>query len=886
MSKLLSFQFLLFMVVVMIGGCADSGEDSAQEEAKDKMGMATIASAEYENILPAPSTDFDVTFTTARHFSLSPSPDYDPLKHQLGNYTVNTSSDKGAANWSFGLDEEGMKAKLGEDFVAASRQSLIDYFEGFLSGSNLTDSFAGAVTKSPYYADMDLSEALDISGLVLQSVSVHDGVKHDADGDGERETAYSKITVLAKLPAFEVPTPEAPFPSCDELLATDALAQEYADRSDLTYVPAEDASWRYYVHIVAHFYIEDLSEAHGLLWSPTEYVSWGEMAAVSHDMGLIKYFLENVDRSFPESDFVITLRPDHEFARSTLHVVAELAKAEVNPDCAREVDGWLAGPGLLHPQLSTGHLNGEGEPSFLEQSYDLRVDNSDSSMDPGIVCLHDEAGNSFLIDGEDGEQLACNTPSGAIKIRPWEGSEMRTSHDDFLIETPYMAIGAEDGQVPHFLESMTCTDGFWGQACSSRFGRGIRICLTEWGIHNQVGDYWNIHWTQSPSRAAEQTGITAVAYIAKGVAQVVLGETSLVIVAITQGTAYVAELATKLTKKSLAGYSIKYTVGGMISFFKWLCQNSDTVIKSGSTMVATFVIGRIVDGLAQMAQIEATSWQDYSHTSKCACDFEFAHPNKCKGEKPSFDGWLGDLTRDGKADIVAMQKTTHALRIYPGNGAGGMKASYQIGHGWGAYSQLMRLDFDGDGINDVVARHGDDLRLFPRNASNGWKASFVVGNVEGADLVFAAGDWDHDQDQDIMGRKDGVLYLYPNDGDSGLEEAVEIGHGWDDYGLFVGPGDFDGDGDSDLIVRNNTTNKLWLYRGDGSRGFQGEPVEIGTGWGAFVKLIAGDFNGDQNPDLVGKTDSAEIHLYLGDGEGGFGKNSIIGSSGWSSYDIY
>ncbi len=883
MPKLLSFRFLFIMVVAMLGGCAESGEHDTPNEAQDKTGMATFASTEYESILPDPSTDFDVTFTSARHFSLTPSADYDPEKHQLGHYTADTGFDEKGTNWSFGLDEEGMEAKFGKDFVAGARQRLIEYFEGFVGSSQMAESFAGAVKKSPYFADMDLSEALDISGLEIQSVSVHDGVKHDADGDGERETAYSMITVLAKLPAFAVSAPKSPFPSCDELLATNDLAQEYAERSGLTYVPAEDATWRYYVHIVAHFYIEDLSEAHGRLWSPTDYVSLGEVAAASHDMGLIKHFLENVDRSFPDSDFGITLRPDHEFAQSTLHVVAEVAKAEVNPDCAREVDGWLAGPGLIHPRLSTAHLNGEVAPTFLEQAYDVNVDDSDSSMDPGIVCLHDEAGNSFLIDGE---HLACNTPSGAITVRPWEGSSERTSHEDFVIETPYVAMGDETGQVPYFLDSMSCTNDFWGQFCTSRFGRGIRICLTEWGIHNQVGDYWNIHWWQDSSRAAEQSAITAVAYILKGVAQVLLGESSLMVVVITQGADWAVKIADDLTKKKIAGYCISSAADHLKKYFQVADEESETLLTEGSKLVAEFVIARVVDGLAQMAQVEATSWQDYSNNSKCACDFEFAHPNKCKGEKPSLDGWLGDLTRDGKADLVALNTSSHDLRIYPGNGTGGLAASYQIGHGWGSYSQLMRFDFDGDGINDVLARSGDDLRLFPRNASNGWKASSVVGNVEGTDVVIAAGDWDHDGDQDIIGRKDGKLYLYPNNGDSGLDEAVKIGQGWDDYGLFVGPGDFDGDGDADLIVRNNTTDKLWLYRGGDTSGFQGEPVEIGTGWGGFVKLIAGDFNGDQNPDLVGKTDSGEIHLYEGDGEGGFGSSSIIGSHGWSYYDIY
>ncbi len=882
MRKLLLVWGLFTLAVAAMSGCVDSKDEGVAPDAPDKMGVATFEGTEYQHILPDPSTDYDVTFTGARHFSLSPVADYDPDNHKLGNYVVDTGVDEEGPHWSFGLDEEGMAGKFGQDFVAAARQRLVDYFEDFVASAHMANRFAGAVKKSPFYADMDLSKALDISGLTIQSVSIHDGMMHDADGDGELETAYSTLTVLARLPAFEVPTPASPFPACDELLATDDLAQEYAENSGVTYVPAADATWRYHVHIVAHFYLQDLSEAHGRLWSPTDHVSVGEVAAAAHDMGVIKHFLENVDHSFPESDVAFTIRPDHDFAQSTLHVVAEVAKASVNPDCVREVDGWLAGPGLLHPLLSTAHLAGEVAPTFLEYAYNPDVDESDSSSDPGIVCLHDDAGNSFRVNDE---HLACSTPSGAIQVSPWEGSSTRTSHDDFVFETPYVHMGDNGEQVPHFLDSMTCTDGFWGQFCTSRFGRGLRICLTEWGIHNQVGDYWNIHWWQDSSKAAEQVAITAVAYVLKGIAQVLLGESSLMVVVITQGADWAVKVADDLTKTKVAGYCISSVANRLKKYFAVAKEEEETLTTTGAKLLADFLIARVVDGLAQMAQVEATSWQDYSNNSKCACDFEFAHPNKCKGETPSFDGWLGDLTRDGKADLLAINTATNDLRLYPGDGNGALKASYKIGQGWGAYSQLMHFDFDGDGINDVVARNGDDLRWFPRNASNGWKESSVVGSVAGTDVVTSVGDWDHDGDQDIIGRKGDTLYLYPNNGQGGLDPETEIGHGWGNYGLFVGPGDFDGDGDADLIVRNETTKALWLYRG-GNGAFQGDPVEIGTNWGAFVKLVAGDFNGDQNPDIVGKTDSAEIHLYEGDGEGGFGQSSIIGSSGWSSYDIY
>lgn len=51
-----------------------------------------------------------------------------------------------------------------------------------------------------------------------------------------------------------------------------------------------------------------------------------------------------------------------------------------------------------------------------------------------------------------------------------------------------------------------------------------------------------------------------------------------------------------------------------------------------------------------------------------------------------------------------------------------------------------------------------------------------------------------------------------------------------------GTGDFDGDGDNDLIARNSSTKDLLLYRGSGTGGFAGSSV-IGTNWRNFSDLF-------------------------------------------------
>src|SRR5262245_28377019 len=77
-------------------------------------------------------------------------------------------------------------------------------------------------------------------------------------------------------------------------------------------------------------------------------------------------------------------------------------------------------------------------------------------------------------------------------------------------------------------------------------------------------------------------------------------------------------------------------------------------------------------------------------------------------------------------------------------------------------------------------------------------------------------------------------------------------------------GDFNGDGNRDLIVANENNTSVLLGNGDGT--FQ-TAVKVG-GPGSFP--VVGYFNGDSIQDLAVATPNGNISVLLGNGNGTFG----------------
>jgi hypothetical protein len=143
------------------------------------------------------------------------------------------------------------------------------------------------------------------------------------------------------------------------------------------------------------------------------------------------------------------------------------------------------------------------------------------------------------------------------------------------------------------------------------------------------------------------------------------------------------------------------------------------------------------------------------------------------------------------------------------------------------------------------------------------------------------GDFNGNGWSDLLVRQTstGTLLMYPGNG-SRFGSPIGLGGGWNSRNAITRLGDFDRDGHEDVISRD-TAGALWLSRGSGS-GFSAR-LKIGTsGWNTLRELTpVGDLNGDGFPDLVAiRSSDGALFLYPGHGTS-LGPRRQIGR-GWNN----
>jgi len=168
-------------------------------------------------------------------------------------------------------------------------------------------------------------------------------------------------------------------------------------------------------------------------------------------------------------------------------------------------------------------------------------------------------------------------------------------------------------------------------------------------------------------------------------------------------------------------------------------------------------------------------------------------------------------------------------------------------------------DFNGDASSDILLQQGAggpvEIAFLKTSTSD------AIGKVDAISAVttpganwnaISSGDFNGDGNSDILWQNSstGAIDVSLMNGTTGTPVSVGSGTGF----TAVGTGDFNGDGDSDILLRNNSTGnaQIWLMNGTTEIG---SPINVtgpGVGW---TLLGAEDVNKDGFSDLLWQNSS-------------------------------
>jgi hypothetical protein len=144
---------------------------------------------------------------------------------------------------------------------------------------------------------------------------------------------------------------------------------------------------------------------------------------------------------------------------------------------------------------------------------------------------------------------------------------------------------------------------------------------------------------------------------------------------------------------------------------------------------------------------------------------------------------VGDFNGDQRVDVIARRTSDGALFLYPGNGSGGWRTPVaRIGSGWNSMSALLGPgDVNNDGRVDVLARERATgyLWLYPGTGSGGFTARVRLGTGwNGMTALMSPGDLDGNRIPDVAARDNaGYLWLYPRT-TTGWQPRRLLSTGW------------------------------------------------------------------------------------------------------------